>query len=210
MQRFYVVKDEKDLFSGDIIPRKVMNYLPMGYGMGMGMVRPMPIQKSPEFIISPSVGPMFPTTLPGYGPTLSLSGKMPPQLLSASNTLVNPYGPPIIKMGPLVQSGAPGKIIITSNIGAHTLHVPPTDFRNVINYIYYNAFNGLGNVPKVKFNVIAPGINSNVETTQEKMLEILKTINDNYPGVIYHTPGGYNNTVGALLNVLANKIQNQT
>ena len=60
--KFYMVNDYKDLFSGKILPHKVLDYMPLGT-MGPFM-QPMPIKKTQELVISPDMSPTFPILSP--------------------------------------------------------------------------------------------------------------------------------------------------
>jgi hypothetical protein len=64
-------------------------------------------------------------------------------------------------------------------------------FRKVINDIYYRAFTGLDeSEPKISVGINGPGINTTIQTTPKKILEIIKYIENTYSGLNYT----FNNT----------------
>jgi len=116
---FYIVKDEKDLVSGKIIPRKVLNYMPFGFGkMNQGMnpmMLPKPINTASELTISPSsMSPMMfgtPTLLPtlptkvNYAPSLTISENSPFMSTgSAGFSATSPFGSVEYRRTPLIPS----------------------------------------------------------------------------------------------------------
>lgn len=103
LPKFYIVKDEKDLVSGKIIPRKVLNYMPYGFGsinptMSPVML-PKPIKTANDLTISPSFNPFsaFGTSPVMVGSPFLSTG---PGGLSATS----PFGSVEYKRIPLVPS----------------------------------------------------------------------------------------------------------
>ena len=150
---FYIVKDQKDLLSGNIIPRKVLNAVPGGaFGPMMPyghVVVPKPITKSREFIVnaSPPISPVFSRA---YSPVLSRAYSPVSPFLSTGYSPVavrksyyplgfgySPFlGPPIYKLGRLAEEGKKAKIEIKSSSKTYTIEVPLKHLRSVVDYIY--------------------------------------------------------------------------
>ena len=206
MKKFYIVNNHKDLLSGKVIPHKVLDYLPVG--TLNPLIQPMPITKHTGLTISsesPSLMmPMFPLVDPYNNVTITRT----PLLPGAVSTTTGIYGPPIIKMSPLLTQGMAGTVKIISDNNVFTLNVPFGNLRNVVNYIYLNAQTGLDTTqPKVTFRIITPTIDSSVSTTFNKMVEIVKEINNRYTGITYLTPDGRNSNLLALLQTLYSKLK---
>lgn len=120
LPKFYIVKDEKDLVSGKIIPRKVLNYMPFGFGnpaMSPVML-PKPIKTATDLTVSPGISPvmfgaptlspMLPTKIK-YAPSLTISESSPflsvgPGALSATS----PFGSVEYRRTPLIPSSPCG------------------------------------------------------------------------------------------------------
>lgn len=119
LPKFYIVKDVKDLLSGKIIPRKVLNYMPFGFGTSAmsPVMLPKPIKTATELTISPSspfnLSPVaYGTTslLPApikYAPSLTISESSPflsvgPGVISSTS----PFGSVEYRREPLFKSCA--------------------------------------------------------------------------------------------------------
>jgi hypothetical protein len=196
LKKFYVVNDYKDLYSGNVIPHKVLNYLPVGPMVGV-----MPITKSPGLTIPVGAQPMgLPLGLPimnAYNPNVSVS-----------RTLI---GPPIIKLSPMINQNASGEIRIILGNNTFTMTVPYNNIRDVVNEIYMSVNTGLdATKPKITFRIVTPSLDSSISTTYDKMMEIVKTINDKYANVVYRTSAGKEETLSALLQLLAESLGEKT
>lgn len=114
---FYIVKDEKDLVSGKILPRKVLNYMPFGFGaMNQAMspvMLPKPIKTATDYTVSPSFNAsplMFgaPSVLPTrvkYAPSLTISESSPFMTSGlAGFSASSPFGSVEYNRYPLVPS----------------------------------------------------------------------------------------------------------
>ncbi len=210
MKKFYIVNDYKDLLSGNIIPHKVLNYLPMA-PMMQPMIQPMPITKSQGITISP-VSPVMHSIMSQQMPSYPFFG--PIDNVSVSRTAIFPnspmYGPPIIKMSPMVSQNVPGTIKIISDSNIFTLNVPFRYIRDVTSYIWLNAQDNLDSTqPKVTFRVITPVLDTSITSTFNRMIEIVKVINNRYSDIVYVAPDGSTNTISALLRVLNNMLNSK-
>ncbi|MCJ7636059.1 MAG: hypothetical protein MUO21_01065 [Nitrososphaeraceae archaeon] len=240
MKKFYIVKDERDLLSGNIIPKKVLNYIPVGaFGSFGPVVQPVPIRKSSELVI-PVGGPQLSVFSPVYSPlhnpvsiTRSISPIAPlgsqgcgtPIMPSTGCSPVAPFspffsravspinsgfmnirtGPPIIKMSPMVNFGVNGIVKIISANTIYTINVPARYMRSVVNDIYLNSQIDLDPLqPKITFRIITPTIDSSLQTTPDRMIEIVKMINNKYTGLTYTGVDGRAQNLTILLNLLAN------
>lgn len=204
MKKFYIVNDYKDLLSGNTIPHKVLNYLPVNSIMQPMPIIPMPITKSQGVTIS-SESPTIPS-YPFFSPTNNVA---------ISRTAYYPdtpiYGPPIIKMSPMVSQNVPGTIQIISQDNIFTLNVPFKYIRDVTNYIWLNAQGNLDQTkPKVTFRVITPVLNTSVTSTFDRMVEIVKVINTRYSDIAYITPDGDRSNVGVLVDLLSRMLHNRS
>jgi hypothetical protein len=190
-KKFYLVKNEVNPSTGGFIPYKVFNYSP-------SILQPMPIPINTSTGLSlPLESPSFIGSNYGYpyynAPQVSLTGKpIPPQFMSAYNpmTYAPTLGAPIIKYSPILQQRVPGiiKIVVGSNI--IMINVPYMYFRQVINDIYYKAFNNLNETDaKIPVQISGPGIDTTIKTTSSKILEIVKYIENKYDGISYNYNG---------------------
>ena len=194
--RFYIVKDQKDLLSGNIIPRKVLNQVgaygplfPMGH-----MIVPKPITKSRELVVnvSPPLSPVFSPVSPMFGSPVAVRRSLYP--------VASPFlGPPIIKLSEMYRNKEHGKIEIKPDTGdSFTLDIPLKYFRDVISFIHEEAKKpftppappssapGAPSVApptpegEVWFKIIASGNpTTSIKMTRSKLVEIIKKINDN-------------------------------
>jgi len=217
MKKFYIVNDYKDLFSGKVIPHKVLDYLPSGGPM----FQPMPITKHTGLTISPA-SPIYPGVYGQFSPISPFSPASPFNSFSAYDPFNNVsmsrsimplgpggfggiYGPPIIKLSPLMGQNIPGRIqIISDDDVTFTLNVPLPYIRAVVNYIYMNAQVALDPTkPKMRFRIIIPPtIDSTISTTYEKMYDIVRFITSNYSNIMYSGPDGRSGNMLALLTIL--------
>jgi hypothetical protein len=231
MKKFYIVNDYKDLLSGKVIPRKVLDHLPIS--TFAPMVHPMPIKKYTGLSLSPtspglsSFSPVMPiidpyNQLSPMSPTVSISPWGPETLgpaigLNMLNSplainrpmAINTFGPPIIKLSPLISQNIPGTIKIISDTNVFTLNVPYQNLRQVVNYIYLNANDKIDQTkPKITFRIITPTIDSSITTTFDKMIDIVNHINKNYTNITYIAPNGRQSDMGLLLATLSNLVDN--
>jgi hypothetical protein len=194
-KKFYLVKDEVNPATGGYYPYKVLNYYPV-----QPMIQPMPIKKSSGLTIplgTPSIGMNI---IPTYGmnstygvdfynsPQFNLSGKVDkPRFVSAAQPII--IGPPIMKyntFGPQVNGLI--KIMFGSNVVS--LNIPYVYFRKVVNDIYYRAFVGLNPTEaKITVRIIGLGVDTSIQTTLTKILEIIKYINATYSNIGYDFNG---------------------
>jgi len=233
MKKFYIVKDETDLLSGGIIPKKVLKYLPPG-SLGP-FIQPIPIRKSSELVIpiSPvgSIGNMSSIFSPAYSPVSVTRSIVPlaPLTNGCSSVIASPmspcgsnysflpspappsivtgniprFGPPIIKYSPMINQGVGGLIKIISANSIYTINVPIRYMRAVVNDIYLNSQVNLSPLaPKVMFRIITPTIDSSLQTTPERMIAIIKYINNKYSGLHYLRDDGSKLALGVLLELL--------
>lgn len=191
LKKFYIVKDYKDLLSGQVIPQKILNYLPFNTMMPMQMQMPIPIPKIPGISIpidSPSISPV---------PMPMMSAP----LIASSQIMA---GPPIIKLTPMINQNVPGTIKIIGDNYIFTLNIPYRYLRNVINDIYYNAHTNIDKTkPMITFRIITPTIDSSVSTTFDKMLEIIKNMQYRYSDIRYITPDGQYEPLNKLINIIS-------
>ena len=242
MKNFYIVKDERDLLSGNIIPKKVLNYLPVrSFGFGP-IIQPMPITKSQSVVIQPnpttsiigfpqfnspvsvtrSISPLFNTVsqtsecgqsimspceqqFSATSPTSSIfaTRPQPPSQANLATYKNVTMGPPIIKLGPMIQQGTNGiiKIIVSDNI--YTIDVPIKYMRPVVNDIYLNSQTNLNPFdPKVTFRIITPTIDSSLNTTPQRLIQTLNSINNKYTGLTYLHNDGTKQQLATLLALL--------
>lgn len=178
LKKFYIVNDHKDLLSGQIIPHKVLNYLPAS-AIFPTSFQPVPIQKFTGLEISP-VSPMG--LMPFGSPML---------------------GPPIIKYSPLMVPGAEALIHIIFGNNRYTIVVPFNNIRDITRYIYLNANANIDPTkPKVTFRFVTPGLDTNITTTFDKMIEMIRYISVNYPQLSYRYPNGDLSNLMTLVNLL--------
>ncbi len=234
MKKFYIVKDETDLLSGKIIPQKVLDYIPVG-ALGP-IIRPIPIRKSSELVvpvggpqlgvvspvfspvsITKSIAPLSPTLSPGCGqaimPSTGCSSAPLSPIFSRSasplgQTIINrpTFGPPIIKLAPMINMGVNGIVKIIGPNAVYTINVPPTLMRSVVNDIYLNSQVDLDPLqPKFTFRIITPTIDSSIRTTLDRMIEIVKMINSKYSGLSYVDTEGRTQNLFILLNLLLDR-----
>ncbi|QKF93622.1 hypothetical protein QKU48_gp0164 [Fadolivirus algeromassiliense] len=218
LKKFYIVNNQKDLLSGEIIPRKVLDYLPASTVFGTGLY-PVPIQKHTGLTINPAsqvslLSPVSPFgLLSPASPIGNVSMGVAPLFSSIGmGPMMAPmvYGPPIIKMGPIMAAGGNVSIHIISNVNIFTIIVPFRYVRKVLNDIYLNSVVNDTTKPKITFRVVAPGNpDSSVTTTYDKMVEIVKDINNKYSNITYRYPDGRYVTFPVLLNALLNSIRTQ-
>lgn len=224
MKKFFIVNNYNDLLSGKIIPHKVLDYMPFGT---FNQIVPMPITKTNELVVSPGMSPAFPlspllspqpvyansyTTVTPLFPTLGgiNSPTMFPGMSSNSmgmNMGPTPrlnYGPPIIKMSPLVNNNIPARIKIASDNNIWTLDVPYANIRDVWTYIWTNSQVNLNPTdPEVTFRFyVSPLYDYTVRTTFNKMKEIVKNIEMRYGNVRYMNPAGNMTSLTDLLLAL--------
>lgn len=165
-------------------------------------VIPTPITKSSGLTIpvdSPSLSVNY---IPNYGmnmfngidyfnqPKFNLTNKpMKPEFIPAIQPTPFIVGAPIIKnniMGPQMNGAI--KIIFGSNIA--TLNIPYLYFRKVVNDIYYRALSDIDPLsPKITVRIIGMGIDTTIQTTLPKILEIIRHINTTYSGINYDYNG---------------------
>ncbi|ARF09720.1 hypothetical protein Indivirus_2_99 [Indivirus ILV1] len=216
MRNFYIVRDERDLLSGKIIPQKVLNHIPVG-ALGP-IIRPIPIRKSSELVI-PVGGPQLNVLSPVFSPLanpVSISRTIAPLSPGCGSSVVpvsgcsgNPVlpfsGPPIIKLSPMINAGVNGIVKIISQNSVYTINVPPRLMRSVVNDIYLNSQVDLDPLEtKITFRIITPTIDSSVQTTPSRMLKIVQMINNKYTGLTYFDVDGRSQSLEILLNLLAN------
>ena len=227
MKKFYIVKDETDLLSGGIIPKKVLRYLPPGsFGP---FIQPIPIRKYSELIIP--ISPISPIFSPAYSPVSVTRSIVPlaPLTNGCSSVIASPvspcgsnysflpspappsivtgniprFGPPIIKYSPMINQGVGGLIKIISANSIYTINVPIRYMRSVVNDIYLNSQVNLSPLePKVMFRIITPTIDSSLQTTPERMIAIIKYINNKYSGLHYLRDDGSKLALSVLLVLL--------
>lgn len=114
---FNIVKDEKDLVSGKIFPRKVLNYMPFGFGQlnptMSPVMLPKPINTATDLTISPSSMSPFTLGTPTLSPMLSTKVKYAPSLYQGSPLLstglsnysaTSPFGSVEYSRTPLIPS----------------------------------------------------------------------------------------------------------
>ena len=215
LKKYFIVNNYDDLFSGKVIPHKVLDYMPVG---SLNPIMPMPITKTQELVVSPGLSPVFPLSplmspMSPYEYSYTTRTPLVPSAASFTTGLSGnrmpfnnmSYGPPIIKMSPLMNNNSPARINITSDNNTWILDVPYVNIRGVWDYIWQNAQQGLNPTdPKVNFRFNAPPTyDFNVPSTFNKMKEIVKGIESNYSNVRYMTPGG-NLTDLAKLTLLLN------
>lgn len=210
MKKFYIVNNHKDLLSGKVIPHKVLDYLPVNMGP---LIQPIPITKHTGLTISSespiSMMPIMPFGDPYSNVTITRTPLIPG--FGSVSTTSNIYGPPIIKMSPLINQGMMGTVKIISDNNVFTLNIPFSNLRNVVNYIYLNAQTNLDPTqPKVTFRIITPTIDSSISTTFNKMYEIVKEINNKYTDIVYLTPDGRRSNLLALLQTLYSNLSPRT
>lgn len=219
LKKFYIVQNQKDLLSGQIIPRKVLDFMPVS--TFYPTIQPMPIQKFTGLTIPVGSQTMSPMTPMGsYGvisPLSPFSPINPYSNISVSRTPLIPsygcgstigcgssnvYGPPIIKLSPFVNNGANATVQIISDSNIFTIVVPYRYIRNVVNDIYLNSTNVDRTKPQVTFRILTPTIDSSLVTTFEKMIDIVKNINIKYSNVLYRYDNGQTAPLATLLNLL--------
>ena len=175
LKKFYIVKDQKDLYSGGIFPYKVLNYLPA--------IQPMPITKTPSLsipLISPSFSPILSPT--------SVAVKtchMPSPVIGSPCAL----GPPIVKLTPMINQNVGGTIKIIGDNFIFNLVIPIKYMRNVVNDIYLMANDNITD-PKITFRIITPTLDSSVKTSFSQMIEIIKHISNKYSNITYKYDNG--------------------
>lgn len=255
MKKFYIVKDETDLLSGNIIPKKVLNYMPgnsFGNFSNFSNFNPVfqPIRKSSELVINPASSIKFSplSATPVYSPfhnpvtvtkaimplplqgSVSSCGSLPSNncssnvlpvktlplnsscgVSSCSSTILpfprqTSYFPPIVKLSPMINAGIGGTVKIISPTTTYSINVPAMNMRSVVNDIYLNSQTNLNPLEqKITFRIITPTIDSSLQTTQEKMLEIVKMINNKYSNLTYLSDSGKNENLAILLDLLTKK-----
>lgn len=234
MKNFYIVRDETDLLSGNIIPKKVLDYIPAN---AFGAFNPVfqPIRKSSELVITPQtlspvyspfhnplnnqasisktiipLGPLGPVQQSNCGSTL-LTSPCSSRPLSpftcntqGCNSVNNPvFGPPIVKLTPMISSGIGGTIKIISPLTTYTINVPARFMRSVVNDIYLNSQVNLSPLDqKITFRIITPSMDSSLQTTHNKMVETVKMINNKYSGLTFLGNDGTTQNLAILLDLL--------
>lgn len=179
LKKFYIVKDQKDLYSGGIFPYKVLNYLPA--------IRPMPITKTPSLsipLISPSFSPMLSPMLSPTSVSVRTCGISSPIIGSPCS-----LGPPIVKLTPMINQNVNGTIKIIGDNFAFNLVIPIKNMRNVVNDIYLMTNNNISD-PKITFRIITPTLDSSVKTSPSQMIEIIKHISNKYSNIVYNYDNG--------------------
>ena len=215
-KQFYIVQDTADTFSKQIIPRKVYDYLSIN-----PIIKPMPITKSRDLIISPNSS-IFPS-LHYFSPSspvttisrIPLGSNCEQNIGLSVDHCGNPtLGPPLIKLSPLVNQGTPATIKIISDDYVFNINVPFRDIRNVINDIYLNAqtsltpicssgvsgssgASGASGPPESKCSSISPNINKPNQITFRIITPTIdssiSTTFDRMLEIIKHINKKYNN-----------------
>lgn len=180
----------------------------------------IPARASRELVVSPtsSVGFPFPMAqAPVFGTTqvpVQVNASRTFEVLPTSplppsyNPLLSPqFTSPIIKVSQLQNQGIPATIQIISANNIFTINVPFDKLRDVVNYIYLNINNNVPtninpNQPQVSFRIITPTLDTTIHTTMDKMLEIVRTINMQYPSVTYQNQQGVSSSMAELINIL--------
>lgn len=151
-------------------------------------VAPIPVTATREFVVNP----LPPQPLPVY------------PFVVPKKAIV-----PIIKLGPMISQNIPGTVKIISENNIFTLNIPINNMRQVTDYIYTHAFNNIDPTkPKVTFRIITPTLDTQIQTTMDKMLDIVKGINQYFPTVTYvpQNQGQNNQANMAVLISLLNDI----
>lgn len=164
-------------------------------------VIPTPITKSAGLTVPVGSPALSVNYIPNYGmnlfngidylnqPKFNLTNKpMKPEFIPAVMPTPFIMGAPIIKnniMGP--QMNGIIKIMFGSNVV--TLNIPYLYFRKVVNDIYYRAFDIDPLSPKITVRIVGLGIDTNIQTTLPKILEIIRHINTTYSGINYDYNG---------------------
>jgi hypothetical protein len=210
MKKFYIVNNIKDLTSGQVIPHKVLDYIPMSTMMP---IMPMKVKKMQGLVVSPGLSPISPIMSPAYPYATTTVERIPliPGLPSTTTNYSFPnqqmmYGPPIIKLGPLMQNNTPARIQIKSDTITYTLDVPYTNVRDVWSYIWQHAHDATNNnEPRVIFSFYAsPVYNYTVQSTVSKMTQIVQEIQRRFPNVGYMAPNGNRASLLDLLALMRN------
>lgn len=196
MKTFYIVNDYKDLLSGNVIPHKVLEYLPVTQPLYpiQTTLQPVPITKSqgltlnlnsPELYPLSPLSPIIPTTT-FVNPNVSVSRTVIAQNPIISNFDASTvYGPPIIKSS-ILTSNSNAIILIQSGTDAFSLNIPMMYLRDVTNCIWANAQIGLNPLhPKTTFRIKTPVLDTGIATTYDRMIEMIRKINQTYSGVTY-------------------------
>ena len=199
MKKFAIVKDYEDLVTGGIIPRKVLEGMPVN--IGGPIIRPMPIKKYPGIEISPvpTLSPFSPfSSLSMNSPSFAKMGPSGPVIYPGVNQPTRQVilGRPIIKATPIMQSGSYINVIVKYLGNDYTLRIPINRVRRVIDdiYSYEITDNEIKNISNpVSFKIITPSWTSVVRTSPEKMITLLRRLRDDYPTVTYLYNGNYVN-----------------
>lgn len=181
-KKFFIVKDQTEPLTGGILTYKVLNYYPM-----MAPV-PIPVNTSSSLSIpleSDTLLPTFSPIFPGLEPEVNLTGKPFEKRFVPNYFPMVQYGAPIMKYS-MAQRQVPGIINISFGQNNLSINVPYGYFRDVVNDIYYRAFDNVNDSePKIAFNITGLGINTNIKTTYSKMMSIIRYINNKYSNINY-------------------------
>lgn len=203
LPKFYVVKDEKDLLSGKIIPRKILNYLPLGFGMMNPVMSPVilpgHINKATSLTISPSspfnISPFLSSGTGNYSspnlygsveykriPLVPSCGPLVPSCSRGSPLVL---GPPIIKTSGMISQNIFGTVKIIVGNYVYSISVPPSHIRNIANEINQYATMAYSTGPYAQFRLISPSIDWSARISYKHMFAFIGSINQRYYGLTY-------------------------
>lgn len=231
---FFMIKPEATGY-GDMIARKVLNYMPSGKMGSMAPISPVmlptQITRTPNLTISPSSPFMAPGVgiLPqvNYAPSLTVSDTSPymasapygsmqyqrmPLTKPCGSSLM--LGPPIIKASPLLTSNVTGYVKIAIDNNVYTINVPTNYIRNIAYDIdYYSKLNKYNAImdsagPLAQFNLVTPTTNWPVNMNLTNTFGLLNRINSRYNGLVYKindSEVSYNDLYNNLKNIFSQK-----
>lgn len=223
---FYIVKDHKDLYSGKVIPLKILDYIPAGTFDQLlpdnhPFIKTVPVQRKKEMVIQPAIKGL--TTFPfiPLSPLSPHSPHSPTQVnitripLSTQSPFHSPvhqlaqplhqspcspeypcgqgygpgyltnFGPPIIKLSPMIKQNIPGIVKFILNDRYYVINVPYNYIRKVVNDIYYRRLMHSTIQPKTFVQIITPTVDTKIPMSYNNMLGVIQLMNTQYPSIVY-------------------------
>lgn len=220
LKKFYIVKDYKDLTSGQVIPQKVLNYLPANMFFAPPPMM-IPVTKSPNFIIP--VGQtnplMYGAPIIKAGPLLNSSAKTSIHIISDRfkfvlivplkylRNIVNDIYLHANSPSTIGATGVTGTVNTTSATGATGAtgggpgNPSAAQGSNMgatgTTWTYRPNTN---NNQLIKFRILTPTLDSTVTTTFEQMIKIIQRIDNKYNNILSEDHIGTKLSLSDLIN----------